>query len=185
MTDPKEKLAAEETRILDTLLKTAKILVKFDLFYVALFNKVTTNLDFPLAVRRVDGKLTRVGKQEERWVSRPCQPEKLLPDILFRNFDQRKPTWFQTQDDLKEWLVGKVGYPTHQYPSSWIAVPLVAKGTLMPSIVQVPTQPALYKTNDLMYKYAYLSLEVAYETHTKFVEYRTRTAVDCHVRTLH
>ncbi len=118
-------------KILTALSDSATKIIDAHLFYVALFNKVTATLDFPLVVRKKVNVPERPEGQDGQWVSRPCQPDKLLPDCIFAS---GKPVLIE--QDFENWIAAnRLAYPTGELPLSWMGVPIATRGNVIGVIV--------------------------------------------------
>lgn len=104
--------------ILTSVNKRVQQLMEVDRFYVALYDPVRAELEFPLVVD--NDKL--VETSQTRWTVRPYQGRALLPD---RVIDQRMPLLFE-HDLAIEIEEAEVEYwPPDGYPLSWLGVPMI------------------------------------------------------------
>jgi GAF domain-containing protein len=127
---------SKEVKIIEALLRNATQVVEADLAYVALLDKVTAKLDFPLiGCKGATRALELQAGGQGRWASRDYQPDKLLPDRVIagrktvsaaadsasRAF-QNNPTYPETDPETKQ-------------PLSWLGIPLVARGSAFGVVV--------------------------------------------------
>jgi GAF domain-containing protein len=135
MVDPTVK------KVLDVVLTHTERIIDTDCFYIALYNRRTVELDFPLVARKSDGKLERMEEEKGRWTSRAYQPSDLLPDCILA---EGKPVLIEK--NFEKWLAEyNVEYQSDERPLSWLGVPLKARGRAVGAVV----------IEDCKHKYAY------------------------------
>lgn len=105
-------------KILTSVSDKVQRLMDLDRFYVALYDSIRAELEFPLVVDK--GDLAETGQTP--WTMRPYQGYAWLPD---RVIDQQAPLLFE-HDLVKEIEEAEVEYwPPDGYPQSWLGVPMI------------------------------------------------------------
>ncbi len=120
--------------VFDALLGALSVAPGFregDLFYVALLNKRTLQIEFPLVARKEGNNLVRI-QDEARWKAHPFSPQTLLPDCILQD---GKPVLISDQSLANAVTDEKLTFsepPTH---ACWLGVPLESRGEVLGALI--------------------------------------------------
>lgn len=117
-------------RVLNPILDATSQLIDFQRIYVAMYDRATTNITFPLVTGKKDNEFARI--QVEK--TRPFAPNDALPDLIFTH---QKPVLIPTA--FETWIGTRglryeppLGTPT---PMSWLGIPLRGKSRALGVVV--------------------------------------------------